>query len=96
MKWTEEFKRKSTTAQEAVSIIKPGDKIFTSGNAATSYVLLNALADRKDELTDVEVTHVLLIGNDPLSKPEIGFFHPAKYIWMWRSFKRRFRMNMVL
>ncbi|MBL7961011.1 acetyl-CoA hydrolase/transferase family protein [bacterium] len=82
MKWTEEFKRKSTTAQEAVSIIKPGDKIFTSGNAATSYVLLNALADRKDELTDVEVTHVLLIGNDPLSKPEMAghFRHNSLFV----------------
>lgn len=82
MKWTDEYKRKSATAQEAVSLIKPGDKIFTSGNAATSYVLLNALADRKDELTDVEVTHVLLIGNDPLSKPEMAghFRHNSLFV----------------
>ena len=82
MKWTDEYKRKSVTAPEAVSLIKPGDKIFTSGNAATSYVLLNALADRKDELTDVEVTHVLLIGNDPLSKPEMAghFRHNSLFV----------------
>jgi acyl-CoA hydrolase len=82
MKWTEEYKRKCVTAPEAVSLIKPGDRIFTSGNAATSYVLLNALADRKDELTDVEVTHVLLIGNDPLSKPEMAghFRHNSLFV----------------
>ncbi len=82
MKWNEEYKRKCVTAPEAVSLIKPGDRIFTSGNAATSYVLLNALADRKDELTDVEVTHVLLIGNDPLSKPEMAghFRHNSLFV----------------
>ncbi|HNO12206.1 MAG TPA: acetyl-CoA hydrolase/transferase C-terminal domain-containing protein [bacterium] len=82
MGWREEYKRKTVTAEEAVLAIKPGDRVFTSGNAATSYVLLSALAKRKDELTDVEVTHVLLLGDDPLSKPEMAghFRHNSLFV----------------
>lgn len=82
MGWREDYKRKTVSAEEAVLTIKPGDRVFTSGNAATSYVLLNALAKRKDELTDVEVTHVLLLGDDPLSKPEMAghFRHNSLFV----------------
>ncbi len=82
MNWREEYKRKCVKAEEAVLSIKPGDRVFTSGNAATSYVLLNALAGRKNELTDVEVSHVLLLGDDPLSKPEMAghFRHNSLFV----------------
>ncbi|MDZ7260753.1 MAG: 4-hydroxybutyrate CoA-transferase [candidate division KSB1 bacterium] len=82
MKWIEEYKSKLATPQEAVSLIKSGDRIYISGNAATPYVLLEALAQRKDELTNVEVTHVLLLGEDPLSKPEMEghFRHKSLFV----------------
>lgn len=71
MKWMVDYKNKLVTAEEAVAVIKSGDKIFTSGNAAAPYKLLEALAKRKDELRDVEVFSLLLLGNDPLSRPEM-------------------------
>ena len=71
MKWMGDYKSKLATAEEAVSLIKSGDKIFTSGNAAAPYKLMEALARRKDELTDVEIFNLLLLGNDPLSEPEM-------------------------
>jgi acyl-CoA hydrolase len=71
MKWMEDYKSKLATAEQAVALIKSGDKIFTSGNAAAPYVLVNALAQRKDELKDVGVFNLLLLGEDPLSKPEM-------------------------
>lgn len=71
MKWMDDYKSKLATAEEAVSLIKSGDKIFTSGNAAAPYKLMEALARRKDELADVEIFNLLLLGNDPLSKPEM-------------------------
>jgi acyl-CoA hydrolase len=82
MRWMDEFNKKRVSAAEAVSLIKSGDKIFTSGNAATSYILLEALALRKNELRNVEVTHVLLIGNDPLSKPGMAehFRHNSLFV----------------
>ncbi len=32
---------------------------------------MNSLARRKDKLEDVELVHVLLLGEDPLAKPEM-------------------------
>lgn len=72
MKWMEDYKNKVVSAQAAVAHINSGDKVFTSGNAATPYFLLNALAERKDELRDVAVFSLLLLGDDPLSKPEMA------------------------
>ncbi len=71
MKWMEDYKSKLATAEQAVSLIKSGDKIYTSGNAAAPYVLVQALAHRKNELKDVSVFNLLLLGEDPLSKPEM-------------------------
>ncbi|MFQ5706546.1 MAG: acetyl-CoA hydrolase/transferase family protein [bacterium] len=82
MKWIEDYKSKVCGAEEAVSLIKSGDKIYSSGNAATPYVILNALARRKDELERVEVFHLLLIGDDPLSGPEMQghFRHKSLFV----------------
>ena len=82
MKWMEDYKSKVVSAAEAVAGVKSGDKIFSSGNAATPYVILNALAQRKDELKDVAVYHLLLMGDDPLSKPEMEghFRHKSLFV----------------
>ncbi|MCK4760132.1 MAG: acetyl-CoA hydrolase/transferase family protein, partial [Candidatus Aminicenantes bacterium] len=57
-------------------------RIYISGNAATPYALMNALASRKDELEDVELAHVLLLGEDPLSRPEMEghFRHNSLFV----------------
>ena len=82
MTWLDEYKSKLQTADEAVRTVKSGDQLFISGNAATPNVLINALARRKDELLNVEVNHVLLLGDDPLSKPgmEGHFRHNSLFI----------------
>jgi len=43
---------------------------------------MRALASRKDELKDVELVHVLLMGEDPLSKPEMEghFRHNSLFV----------------
>ncbi len=82
MNWIDQYKKKLSTPEEAVAVVKSGNKIFISGNAATPFVLINALAIRKDELEDVEVNHVLLLGEDPLSKPgmEEHFRHNSLFV----------------
>ncbi|MGQ9672166.1 MAG: acetyl-CoA hydrolase/transferase family protein [Candidatus Aminicenantales bacterium] len=82
MSWVDDYKKKLTTAEEAVSVIKSGDRVYISGNAATPYVLMNALAARRDELRDVELVHVLLLGEDPLSRPEMEghFRHNSLFV----------------
>ncbi len=82
MSWVDDYKKKLVTAEEAVSVINSGDRTYVSGNAATPYFLMRALASRKDELKDVELSHVLLLGEDPFSKPgmEGHFRHNSLFV----------------
>jgi len=82
MSWVEDYKKKLVKAEEAASLIKSHDRVYISGNAASPYVLMNALAERKDELEDVELVHVLLLGEDPLSRLEMEghFRHNSLFV----------------
>ena len=82
MSWLDEYKKKLVTAEEAASLIKSDDRVYISGNAATPYVLMNSLARRKNKLEGVELVHVLLLGEDPLSKPEMEghFRHNSLFV----------------
>jgi 4-hydroxybutyrate CoA-transferase len=77
-----EYKSRISSLEEAAGVVKSGDRIYISGNAASPYALNQALAARKDELRDVEVVHVLLLGDDPLAKPEMEghFRHNALFV----------------
>lgn len=82
MRWMEDYKKKITSKEDAVSIIESGTRIYVSGNAATPYPLVKALAARKNSLRDVDVVHVLLLGDDPLSAPgmEGHFRHKSLFV----------------
>ncbi len=82
MSWFDDYKKKKSSLAEAVSIVKSNDRVYVSGNAATPFQLMEALAQRKDELQDVEIAHVLLFGDDPLSKPgmEGHFRHNSLFV----------------
>ena len=70
MSWHDSFREKLTTPEKAVQAIKSGHRVYYSGNAATPLPLIAALTARKDELENVQLNHVLLIGGDPLASPE--------------------------
>ncbi len=82
MPWVDDYKKKLVTAEEAVAKINSHNRVYISGNAATPYVLMKALASRKDELEGVELVHVLLLGEDPLAKPEMEghFRHNSLFV----------------
>lgn len=82
MSWFDDYKRKLCSIEEAVAVVASKNRVYISGNAATPFRLTEALAQRKDELKDVEITHVLLLGDDPLSKPgmEEHFRHNSLFV----------------
>jgi len=82
MSWFDDYKKKKCSFEEAVSVVKSNDRVYISGNAATPFKLMEALATRKDELQNVEIAHVLLFGDDPLSKPgmEGHFRHNSLFV----------------
>lgn len=58
---------KFISGEEAVKIIKPGDRVFVQGGAATPHYLLNKLTERADELSDVELVSISMFGDVPFA-----------------------------
>jgi len=80
--WLDDYRHKLTDPDRAVSYIRSGDSVFYSGNAASPQDLIDALAARAPELENVLLNHVLLLGEDPLSKPgmEGHFRHNSMFV----------------
>src|SRR5690349_4077612 len=51
------------SGEEAVSIIKPGQRVFVHGGAATPHFLLKKLAERANELWNVEIVSISMQGD---------------------------------
>lgn len=67
MSWIDKYKDKIISFEEAALNVKSNSIIFLSGNAATPGTFIEKLAARKDELENVQVNHLLMMGDDPLS-----------------------------
>jgi acyl-CoA hydrolase len=70
------------TATEAVAGIRSGQQVFVHGGAATPSVLLDALVERAEELSDVSMVHFHTEGPGPHLAPEMAghFRHKALFI----------------
>ena len=76
------FKNRFVSADEAVKIIKSGDVVYIHPGCAFPEILVDAMTRRKDELFNVEVFHILGVGNIDYTKPgmEGHFRHNALFI----------------
>jgi 4-hydroxybutyrate CoA-transferase len=62
MDLTSVYKSRVVTAQEAVKAIKPGNRVFLTGNVSVPQTVLAALVEHAPNLTDVEIVQVLTVG----------------------------------
>jgi len=58
------------SAEEAVSVIKSGDRIFSHGSACTPNLLIDKLARQADRLRNVEFVSITQQGNVEIAKPQ--------------------------
>lgn len=66
-----------TTAQQAVSIIQSGNRVFVHTAAASPQQLVHAMTARSNELRAVEVVHLHTEGAAPYADPALASsFHP--------------------
>jgi acyl-CoA hydrolase len=81
MTWRLNYERKRLSAEEAMRLVRTGDRIYVSGNAATPTMLLQELGERTD-VEDVEVVHVLMLGRDPLTAERLRhrFRHNSLFV----------------
>ena len=80
--WLNRYMSKIVTAEDAVKVIKSGDKIIIQPGCAAPLALIKAMVDRKDELYNVEIFHILVVGDLPYTQPgmEKHFKHKAFFI----------------
>ncbi|MGV4414341.1 acetyl-CoA hydrolase/transferase family protein [Chryseobacterium sp. T1] len=70
------------SAEEAVSVIKSGDRIFSHGSACTPNFLLNELTNHRDRLRNVEMVSITQQGEVSIAQPEFkdNFFINSLFV----------------
>ncbi len=71
MNWTYAYQSRVTTSQDAVRVIKSGNRIFLTGNVSVPQKILSALVDYAPNLRDVEICQALSIGPADYVNPEM-------------------------
>ncbi|MBX7059159.1 MAG: 4-hydroxybutyrate CoA-transferase [Leptospirales bacterium] len=65
MHWKDWYKERTVSASTAVDCIQSGMRVFLDGNAALPRALTGALIERARHLSDIELNHLLVFGEDP-------------------------------
>lgn len=73
---------KYVSAEQAVSLVKSGQRVFVHGSAATPLVLMRALFARAAELSNVELVSISTVGALDLQQPEVqrAFFMNSLFV----------------
>lgn len=80
MDWKKLYQEKKHSVEDAVKVIKSGDRIYIGTASSVAYKLCDALYERKDELENVTVCHGLLTRVLPFFKEESkGHFSSISY-----------------
>ncbi len=79
--WQERFADRTVTADEAVAVARPGQRVFVGSGAGEPQALVEALSARGD-LSDTEIVHILTLGVATYAEPRLGnrFRHNAYFI----------------
>lgn len=82
MNWLDRYKNKLRTPDQAVKAISSGHRVYVHPGCAMPGALVEAMCGRHQELENVEVIHLLTVGNMTYSKPgmEDHFRHNALFI----------------
>ena len=70
MHWVDMYRRRTTTAEEAVKVIGSGNHVWVHGGCNNPEELLDAMVARSGELEGVHVVHILTFGRADYAAPE--------------------------
>jgi len=82
MSWESEYEQKLKTADDALQAVRSNMRIYIQPGCAEPETLVEALLKRAPFVEDVEVVHMLTLGNADYVKPEMAphFRHNAMFI----------------
>lgn len=72
MDWSTIYQSRVTTAEDAIKVIKSGNRIFMTGNVSVPQKLLASLVEYVPGLKNVELCQALTVGPADYVKPELG------------------------
>ncbi|MGQ9826028.1 MAG: acetyl-CoA hydrolase/transferase family protein [Desulfotomaculales bacterium] len=71
MKWKSIYESKLTGAEDAVKVVKSGDRVVFAHAAGEPQILVDALVGRAHELENVEIVHMVALGPAKYCQPEM-------------------------
>ncbi len=79
--WTEGYRRRVTTAEEALRAVRSGDHVWVHGGCNNPEELVRAMVARAPELRGVEVAHLMTFGSASYADPRYAdsFRHRALF-----------------
>ena len=82
MSWEMDYKKRLNTADDALRCVQSGMRVYIQPGCAEPETLVEALLKRAPFVHDVEVVHMLTLGNADYVKPEMAghFRHNAMFI----------------
>lgn len=82
MNWISAYKQKVMTAEQSLELVKSNDRVYIHPGCAEPEVLVEALIARAPSLRNVEVVHLLTLGNADYIKPPMQghFRHNAMFV----------------
>ncbi len=69
VQWIDLYNQRRRTAEEAITVIQPGDRVFLTGNCSVPQTVLKALCEHAPSLRNVEIVQVLTIGDTCYVEP---------------------------
>ncbi|NOZ06201.1 MAG: acetyl-CoA hydrolase/transferase family protein [Chloroflexi bacterium] len=69
--WEKTYRERIVPPDEALQVVQSAQRIFMTGNCSMPETLVQALARRAHELTDLELVHVLTVGDAPYMAPDM-------------------------
>lgn len=82
MSWNDEYQSKIMTAEEAVKLIKSGDRVVTGHAVGEPSHLIETMVKNYENYRDVEIVHMVAMGPADYCKPEMQghFIHNGLFL----------------
>jgi 4-hydroxybutyrate CoA-transferase len=87
--------QKVSSPKEAVACISSGQRVFVHGGAATPHVLLDALYERRSEITNVELIHIHLEGDVPHTRKDFTKSFRAANLFVGPNVRKALNYNEI-
>ncbi|BDF66771.1 4-hydroxybutyrate CoA-transferase [Oscillospiraceae bacterium] len=82
MDWKTYYKEHTTTAEEAVKLIKSGDRVVVEHACGEPIYLVDKMVENADAYKDVEIVHMVAMGKGAYCAPEMAehFHHNSLFV----------------